>query len=169
MENSQVLTTSATESVMKGITITFLSESTKILFDLRWMIILALLLILGDLWFGLSASKIKGEEIRRSRAGRRTLNKIIDYTCYVLIGAAMGKALGDPFGLDPIVIAILVMILCYCFEIDSIYSHICTIHHIEKRYSIWKIFWLLFTLKFKSVGEAFKEMNQQAKSKDKQL
>lgn len=141
----------------------FTSECYAIIFDLRWMILLALVLILSDLWFGISVSRMQGTEIRKSRAGRRTLNKVIDYLCYVLLGAVIGKAVGDPYGLNPITVSITIMVLCYCFEIDSIYNHICELHGIKKRYSIWVILWKFITFKFKDVGEAFQDMRNQSK------
>lgn len=150
--------------ILKISLIGFASECFSIFYDLRWMILLALVLIITDLWFGISASKMKGENIRKSRAGRRTINKLIDYLCYISLGAVLGKAVGDPYGLNTLHISVTVMILCYGFEIDSIYDHICTLHGIEKRYSIWSIFWKLITFKFKSVGEAFQDMRTQSKN-----
>ena len=141
----------------------FTAECYAIVFDLRWMILLALVLIIADFWFGISASKLQGIEIRKSRAGRRTLNKVIDYLCYIVLGAVIGKAIGEPYGLNPITVSITIMILCYCFEIDSIYNHICVLHGVQKRYSIWSIIWKLITFKFKDVGEAFQDMRNQSK------
>lgn len=163
MINSTIdrITETTTQSLFKAFTVGILGECTQILYDLRWMILLAFLLILSDLWFGISASRVQGIAIRKSRAGRRTLNKLVDYICYILLGAVIGKAIGEPYGVDPIVVSITVMILCYCFEIDSIYDHICEIHGIKKRYSIWRILSKLLTLKFKDVGEAFKDMSEQ--------
>lgn len=155
------VTETTTQSLFKTSMIGLFGECTQILYDLRWMILLALILILSDLWFGISASRVQGIAIRKSRAGRRTLNKLVDYICYILLGAVIGKAIGEPYGVDPIVVSITVMILCYCFEIDSIYGHICEIHGIKKRYSIWRILFKLLTLKFKDVGEAFKDMSEQ--------
>lgn len=141
----------------------FTAECYAIVFDLRWMILLAFVLIIADFWFGISASKLQGIEIRKSRAGRRTLNKVIDYLCYIVLGAVIGKAIGEPYGLNPITVSITIMILCYCFEIDSIYNHICVLHGVQKRYSIWSIIWKLITFKFKDVGEAFQDMRNQSK------
>lgn len=155
------VTETTTQSLFKTSMIGLFGECTQILYDLRWMISLAIILILSDLWFGISASRVQGIAIRKSRAGRRTLNKLVDYICYILLGAVIGKAIGEPYGIDPIVVSITVMILCYCFEIDSIYGHICEIHGIKKRYSIWRILFKLLTLKFKDVGEAFKDMSEQ--------
>lgn len=141
----------------------FTAECYAIVFDLRWMILLAFVLIIADFWFGISANKLQGIEIRKSRAGRRTLNKVIDYLCYIVLGAVIGKAIGEPYGLNPITVSITIMILCYCFEIDSIYNHICVLHGVQKRYSIWSIIWKLITFKFKDVGEAFQDMRNQSK------
>lgn len=150
-------------TILKTGIIGFTSECYAIIFDLRWMILLAFVLILSDLWFGISVSRMKGIEVRKSRAGRKTLNKVIDYLCYVLLGAVIGKAIGDPYGLNPITVSITIMILCYCFEIDSIYNHICELHGVKKRYSIWDILWKFITFKFKDVGEAFQDMRNQSK------
>ena len=163
------ITETTSQSLFKTFTVGLLGECTQILYDLRWMILLAIILILSDLWFGISVSRVHNIEIRKSRAGRRTLNKLVDYICYILLGAVLGKALGEPYGIDPIVVSITVMVLCYCFEIDSIYGHICEIHGIKKRYSVWKILFKLITFKFKDLGEAFKDMVEQknnSKTKD---
>ena len=150
-------------TIFKTGIIGFTSECYAIIFDLRWMILLAFVLILSDFWFGISVSRMKGIEVRKSIAGRRTLNKVIDYLCYVLLGAIIGKAIGDPYGLNPITVSITIMILCYCFEIDSIYNHICEQHGVKKRYSIWTILWKFITFKFKDVGDAFQDMKNQSK------
>lgn len=150
-------------TIFKTGIIGFTSECYAIIFDLRWMILLAFVLILSDFWFGISVSRMQGIKVRKSRAGRRTLNKVIDYLCYVLLGAVIGKAIGDPYGLNPITVSITIMILCYCFEIDSIYNHICELHGVKKRYSIWAILWKSITFKFKDVGEAFQDMRNQSK------
>lgn len=155
------VTETTTQSLFKTSMIGLFGECTQIIYDLRWMILLAIILILSDLWFGISASRVQDIVIRKSRAGRRTLNKLVDYICYILLGAVLGKAIGEPYGMNPIVVSITVMVICYCFEVDSIYGHICEIHGIKKRYSIWRILFKLLTLKFKDVGEAFKDMSEQ--------
>lgn len=155
------VTETITQPLFKISMIGLFGECTQVIYDLRWMILLALILIFSDLWFGISASRVQDIVIRKSRAGRRTLNKLVDYICYILLGAVIGKAIGEPYGVDPIEVSITIMILCYCFEIDSIYGHICEIHGIKKRYSIWRILFKLLTLKFKDVGEAFKDMSEQ--------
>ena len=78
--------------------------------------------------------------------------------------AVLGKAIGEPYGLDPLVVSITVLVVCYGFEVDSIYGHICTLHGVEKRYSIWKILWSIVTLKFNNLSEAFKDMSEQSRN-----
>jgi len=60
---------------VKTTVIGFLAEWQGLVHDMRWMIILALILILSDLWFGVRAAKARGEKVRKSRAGRRTFIK----------------------------------------------------------------------------------------------
>ena len=143
--------TSTTSIVSKGFTVAFATECLQFLYDLRWMILLAFILIIADFWLGMNASKLKGIPI-------------IDYICYLLMGAVLGKAIGEPYGLDPLVVSITVLVVCYGFEVDSIYGHICTLHGVEKRYSIWKILWSIVTLKFNNLSEAFKDMSEQSRN-----
>ena len=110
-----------TNVAVKTTVIGFLAEWQGLLYSMRWMIALAIILILTDLWFGVRASKYRGEKIRKSRAGRRTFNKTVDYLCYLFIGVTIGKAIAEPYGVDPIVTAITAMVLCYGFEIKPQY------------------------------------------------
>ena len=141
-----------------SIAITMLGESQYILFELRWMLLLAVALILADFWFGISVSKYLGKSIRRSRACRRTLNKLVDYLCYILVAAFLGMALGDPLGLKPVNIAMVSLLMCYGFEIDSIYSHICELHGVKNGISIWRIIIYLITLRFSRLKEVLSDL-----------
>ena len=159
--------TNTTNTAVKTTIIGFLAEWQGLLYSMRWMITLALVLILADLWFGVSASKHRGEKIRRSRAGRRTFNKIIDYLCYIFIGVTIGKAIAEPYGVDPIITAITAMVLCYCFEIDSIYGHILELHNIKVKVSIWKLLAYILTLRFKQFATVIEDINKQYKDNNK--
>ena len=59
----------------------FMSGFMDFIEPLKWFMLLALILIIVDLRFGIAASKKRGERIRFSRAGRRTINKMVDYLC----------------------------------------------------------------------------------------
>jgi len=147
-----------THSAVKIAIIGFLSEWQGLIHDMRWMIALALILILADLWFGVRASKARGEKVRKSKAGRRTFNKLVDYLCYLFIGITIGKAIAEPYGVDPIVTAITAMLLCYCFEIDSIYGHILELHGVKVKYSIWRLVWYILSFKFTKFSEALEDI-----------
>jgi len=126
-----------------------------------------MVLIIADFWFGINESKYLHKPIRRSRACRKTFNKFIDYILYISMGALLGKAFGTPFGWDPMVISAIVMILCYGFEIDSIYGHICVIHGIKTHISIWKILFMIITLRFKSLQNILNDMANQVTEQTK--
>lgn len=159
MDNSNIgLTTK--DTLWRGLATGLLAELSEMVYQTRWLFLLALILVLIDFWFGISVSKIKGIPIRWSRAGRRTLNKSIDYLCYITLGIVLGKAFGEPFGLQPHTLAVIVMILCCGFEIDSIWSHICILHGFKKPVSIWRIILMLLSLKFKEIKEELTEIEE---------
>ena len=138
-----------TETISRGLKISLSSllvEVGDVLFQLRWW-------ILADLWFGIQVSKKKGIEIRRSSAGRRTFNKFIDYILYIVLGTTLSMAIAEPWHINPITVASVILALCYAFEIDSIYSHVCFLHGAKKEISIFKVIWLVLTLRFKELRE----------------
>ena len=76
MEMAGNITTSTGKAFVVG---TMSTEALTALFDLRWMLVLIVVLIVADFWFGVSESLKKREHFRFSRAGRRTCNKAVDY------------------------------------------------------------------------------------------
>lgn len=145
-----------TETVSRTFKVSFsilLVEVGDILFELRWWILAAFGLILADLWFGIRVSRKKGLEIRRSSAGRRTFNKFIDYILYIVLGTTLAMSIGQPWGIKPTHIASCILALCYGFEIDSIYSHVCFLHGAKKKVSIFKVIWMIITLRFRELRE----------------
>lgn len=88
---------------------------------LKYFLLLGMILILADLRFGISAAKKRGEKIRLSRAGRRTLNKMVDYLCWILLAGALDKAFGIPFAI-PVLPAVILLII-FGLEVNSCYSN----------------------------------------------
>lgn len=156
MENSYGLTGSA---ILWG---AFANEALQAVFDLRWMIVFSLVLIVVDFWWGCRESKERfrrcGDErykIRKSRAGRRTVNKLIDYLSYLLIGCVLGLAITEPLGLMNHTATSAIGLGAGClFEVDSIIDHICYVHGIEKRFNIWKFARAWISQKWKFFGNA---------------
>lgn len=153
MLNEEVHITETVSRTFKVSLSTLFVEVGNILFELRWWILAAFGLILADLWFGIRVSRKKGIEIRRSSAGRRTFNKSIDYILYIVLGTTLAMSIGQPWEIKPIYIASCILALCYSFEIDSIYSHVCFLHGAKKKVSIFKVIWMIITLRFKELRE----------------
>ena len=65
--------------ITEYVTSVFLIEMTDFMKPLKWFAVLGIILIFADLKFGISAAMRRGEKIRFSRAGRRTLNKMTDF------------------------------------------------------------------------------------------
>lgn len=149
------------QGVRGGLALTLGVEAQYIFFELRWMLMLAFVLICADFWFGISESIHLNKPVRRSRACRRTLNKAVDYLCYILVASFLGMSFGKPMGIEPITLASIVLILCYGFEIDSIYSHICVLHGVKKGFSIWKLLVYIITLRFSSLRDMITEFEQE--------
>ncbi len=92
------------------------NELSAMVTDMRWGLVLLLLLVIADFRFGWRESQVRyavakqekdnvGIEKYRwhtSRAIRRTTNKCIDYLIMMLVGGAIGMALLEPIGLDHI-------------------------------------------------------------------
>lgn len=82
--------------------VSFYHDALSIAFP---FIIPALILIVVDLIFGCQASKKRGEEVRTSKAIRRTMDKLISYTCWVLLSATLAVAFSFP-ALNKIILGI---------------------------------------------------------------
>ena len=115
------------------------TELMMVVYDLRWMVIFSVVLILADFWWGYSESMKRKEDAkekgsaaledkykwRKSRAVRRTANKVVDYLTYLIVGALFGLAITEPMDICDHVwtAAIGLGIGCAC-EIASIVGHI---------------------------------------------
>lgn len=128
------------------------------LYDLRWMIVLVVALIITDFWWGISESLKNKMDFRFSRAGRRTCNKFVDYTTYLLIGALLGLAIFEPLGItDHTTSAAMALGLGCLWEIDSIIGHVCAVHNIKWELSVKKLVISLIKRKNEDVGEAIED------------
>lgn len=115
------------------------AEVLSVVYDLRHMILCAAALILADLWWGYSASKKRwwhaksiGNETlmekfkwHKSRAVRRTMNKMVDYVTFLVLGALIGVAITEPMEICSHIwtAALGLGIGCGC-EVASIIGHV---------------------------------------------
>jgi hypothetical protein len=88
--------------------------------------------------FGVARAKRAGETVRMSRAIRRTLNKLVDYICWVTLAGLFGSTFGEIFGI-PLLSAVLLLII-YGIEMNSCYNNYFEARGIKKKFNIFKIF-----------------------------
>jgi hypothetical protein len=110
--------------------------------QMLWFLILAIILILGDLRFGIAAAKKRGEHIRPSRAARRSLNKLVDYICWLSIATVVGVNFGSVFGL-PLLSVIIMAVVCV-IELSSIVDNYLEYKGIKKKINVIKLLAKLF-------------------------
>lgn len=153
-----------------GITIaSFAGECIQVATDLRWLIILAVVLIAGDFWWGWRECKMHRDEAKtdaekekyewhNSRAVRRTLNKIVDYTSYMLIGVVFGLALTEPWGIcDHTTAAMAGMVFgCLC-EVSSIFGHVAYVKGIRIKIDIKRMAVAIIRRKSEELAEVLDE------------
>lgn len=107
-----------------------------------WFLILAIILILGDLRFGIAAAKKRGEHIRPSRAVRRSLNKLVDYICWLSIATVVGVNFGSVFGLPTL--SVIIMAVVCIIELSSIVDNYLEYKGIKKKINVIKLLAKLF-------------------------
>jgi hypothetical protein len=102
-----------------------------------WFLILAIILILGDLRFGIAAAKKRGERIRPSRAVRRSINKLVDYICWLSIATVVGINFGTVFDI-PLLSVIIMAVVCI-IEMSSIIDNYLEYKGIKKKVNLIKL------------------------------
>lgn len=86
----------------------------------KWLMLTALVLTIADLKFGVEKAKYIKEEVRRSRAIRRTLQKISDYVMWIIVAYTFDKAFIS-FSIE--LLPFLMLIIIYGIELESIYKN----------------------------------------------
>lgn len=141
------------------------SELTAALYALRWMVLLIAVMVISDFILGLTASvRLRGEDFRFSRAGRRTGAKLMEHYQYLLWGLLIGKAILEPLGVCNYITACAVFAcLPVLWEADSIAGHICDLHGIRARFSIKRLLLSLMRAKSPDIAGAIKEATEKDK------
>ncbi len=150
----------------------FGTEALGVLYDLRWMLVCVAVLIVADFWWGTKETIKKHEETgddqykwRFSRAGRRSLNKCIDYLTYLLIGAVLGIAIFEPLGICSHTISGAIGLGAGAlFDVSSIGGHVCYLHGIDTKGNFLKLLWRIVVSFIKKknndLGEAIEEATE---------
>ena len=125
-------------TTIQSIVASVIAGCSEFIGPLKWVFLAALVLIAVDLRFGVAAARQRGEIIRFSRAVRRTLNKMTDYVCWILLAGALGQAFGDPFGIP--LLPLLILLVIFGCEINSCYSNYFEAHGKRMKVNIFKLF-----------------------------
>lgn len=118
-------------------------------------VLVALVLIIADLRFGVEAAQKRGEKIRSSRMWRRTINKLVDYICWITLAGAFGSAFGEILGV-PILSAIIILVV-YAIELSSCFNNYFEARSIKFRVNVLRL------LGIKKVEEAVEEIKDEEK------
>lgn len=154
--------------------VAFANEGLQCVHDLRWMIVLSIVLIFADFWWGWNESAMKykrattDEErekyrFHKSKAIRRSANKFVDYITYLLVGGVLGLAILEPLGIcNHIVSAAVGLGLGCAADLISIIGHYCAVKHINIDLdTVWqfvkKLIVNLVKQKSEDIGEALDE------------
>lgn len=142
--------------VTTGLGLSMVSELQCMLWDMRWFIVLCVVLIVVDLVFGIENATAHKEKIRKSRAIRRTANKFIDYMCWLLFAGVFARAFAQPFGIADTTVTAGVMFVACVSEVDSILQNY-TEARGKERFSIMHFLLNLIKRKNKDVGGAIED------------
>ena len=140
-------------------------EFLTVVHDLRWMIVFCIVLILTDFWWGWRENKMHREKAKTKRerekyrfrfstAGRRTLNKFVDYATYLLIGSISGLAITEPLGICSHTVTAAIGLGFGClFEISSIVGHIAQVRGVNIKLNLKGLLVALVKKKSEDLGE----------------
>ena len=131
-------------NVISGASATIFSSFVEGWESLVVWLIVAFVLILADLKFGVQAAWKRGEKIRGSRVIRRTVNKMVDYICWISIAWVLGNSFGRVFDI-PLLAAIVMLVVC-SIEISSIFDNYFEYKGLNKRFNVWKFFSKVFKI-----------------------
>ena len=124
-------------NIIGGVTASVLSPFIDGWQQMLWFLILAIILILGDLRFGIAAAKKRGERIRPSRAVRRSINKLVDYICWLSIATVVGINFGTVF--DVPLLSVIIMAIVCIIELSSIIDNYLEYKGIKKKVNLIKL------------------------------
>lgn len=131
-------------NVISGASATIFSSFVEGWESLVVWLIVAFVLILADLKFGVQAAWKRGEKIRGSRVIRRTVNKMVDYICWISIAWVLGNSFGRVFDI-PLLAAIVMLVVC-SIEVSSIFDNYFEYRGLSKRFNVWKFFAKIFRI-----------------------
>lgn len=117
----------STESALLqgGTSVVMTAFLAEVIADMLPFLVVAVIVILVDLIFGIRAAQHRKEEVRYSRAFRRTVSKTFEYVCWVTLSSSLAVAFKFP-ALEWIILGAVIL-----NEVVSIASNWCEMHGIR--------------------------------------
>lgn len=125
-------------NIINGATAAIVAPLLQFYNKLTPFLLLAIALIIVDCRFGIAAARKRGEKIRPSRKWRRSINKLVDYVCWVTLAGLFGNAYGKILGIP--ILSALFLLIVYGVEISSCFNNYFESKGIKKRINIFKLF-----------------------------
>lgn len=145
-------------NIVNGATAAMLSPILEFYQNLSLFLIFSIALIIVDCRFGVAAARKRGEDIRTSRKWRRSINKLVDYICWITLAGLFGQAYGEILGIP--ILAALVLLIVYGIEISSCFNNYFEARGINKRINIFKLF------KRSEIEQCIEDVNEEEKKDD---
>ena len=112
--------------------VTLYSEQViPFLLQASWLLVLPVIVVLTDCWFGISESRQLNKEIRFSGAGWKTLRKLLDYYTLLILGFVIGHILPDTLNITVREVCFYFILFPTFFDLCSIIGHILKLKGIE--------------------------------------
>lgn len=112
---------------------TFLSGLFEFIDWSKGWLILAFVLIMADLRFGILAAYKRKEIVRKYNAIRRTLNKIGNYVIWLSVAYTIGAVITIPFDID---LPVWILIIVYAIELGSIANNFFMVIGVKRKIDI---------------------------------
>ena len=132
------LKTMQERNIINGATTAMVAPLLDFYNNLIPFILLAIVLIIVDSWFGIAAARKRGETIRTSRKWRRAINKLVDYVCWVTLAGLFGQTFGSILGIP--ILSGLFLLIVYGIEVTSCFNNYFEYKGIKKKINIFKLF-----------------------------
>lgn len=101
------------------------------LFDAGWLLVLPIIMVSVDCWFGISESKQRKETVRFSGAGWKTLRKLLDYYTLLTLGFVVGHILPGYMNITVSEACFYCVLIPSLFDLCSIIGHILILRGIK--------------------------------------
>ena len=101
------------------------------LLEASWLLVLPIIMVSVDCWFGISESRKRKETVRFSGAGWKTLRKLLDYYTLLTLGFVVGHILPEYIGITVLEACFYSVLIPSFFDLCSIIGHILILRGIK--------------------------------------